>query len=145
MADVFVWKYNHGFQKYLWRCSYLPVLRISTGLTHWEVNCRGTWYAACGLNVWSQMSSSRTHMHGQKAFVMFPCLMGERSDGEKSHETRSLQELSLDSIPMDGCLLPASCPVVMVIVWTASKLGVYKYQQKQRRVSASPFTSYHAS
>lgn len=44
---------------------------------------------------------------------------------------RVMQALSLDSIPMEHCLLPASCPVVMAIASTASELLVYKYHQRQ--------------
>lgn len=62
-------------------------------------------------------------------------LREERSDDDNAMEwkwkRRVMQALSLDSIPMEHCLLPASCPVVMAIASTASELLVYKYHQRQ--------------
>lgn len=69
--------------------------------------------------------------------------------GQEEHRddqsAMDLQALSMYSIPMERCLLPASCPVVMTIALTASMPLVYKYQQKQLRASTSPFMHEHPS
>lgn len=136
-------------RKYLWQFSYLPAPRISMTLRRAWPTQRLTAQGLGELNV-EQMSSvcgdcNDEHKHACTWLMCWHAV--QYSTDRKSGEMIRVQWTCRRYLctPMERCLLPASCPVVMTIALTASMPLVYKYQQKQLRASASPFMREHPS